>query len=117
MKKLQNCFTTPEQSKRLLEIGVPADSADCYLYNVREYGWRSFIRQPYYNENVLCGGSIPCWSVGRLIEIITICCNHYSGNNDIIFNQAAVNHGTIECLIAYLAIEKKDVSVDFSKLS
>jgi hypothetical protein len=30
MKKLQNNFTTPEQSKRLLELGVPADSADLY---------------------------------------------------------------------------------------
>ena len=30
--KLQNNFTTPEQSKRLLELGVPADSADCYIY-------------------------------------------------------------------------------------
>lgn len=31
MKKLQNNFTTPEQSKRLLELDVPADSADCYF--------------------------------------------------------------------------------------
>ena len=31
MKQLQNNFTTPEQSKRLLELGVPANSADCYL--------------------------------------------------------------------------------------
>ena len=30
IKKLQNGFTTPEQSKRLLELGVPVDSADCY---------------------------------------------------------------------------------------
>ena len=30
MKKLQCNFTTPEQSKRLLELGVPADSADCF---------------------------------------------------------------------------------------
>ena len=30
MKQLQNNFTTPEQSKRLLELDVPADSADCY---------------------------------------------------------------------------------------
>ena len=28
MKTLQNNFTTPEQSKRMLELGVPADSAD-----------------------------------------------------------------------------------------
>lgn len=30
MKELQNNFTTPEQSKKLLELGVPADSADMY---------------------------------------------------------------------------------------
>lgn len=28
MKTLQNDFTTPEQSKRLLELGLPADSAN-----------------------------------------------------------------------------------------
>ncbi len=31
MKKLQSNFTTPEQSKRLLEMGVPTDSADFYM--------------------------------------------------------------------------------------
>ncbi len=31
MKQLQNNFTSPEQSKRLLELGLPADSADCVL--------------------------------------------------------------------------------------
>ena len=30
MKTLQNNFTTPEQSKRLLELGLPADSADMF---------------------------------------------------------------------------------------
>lgn len=34
MSKLQNNFTTPEQSKRLLELGVPADSADCVAHIV-----------------------------------------------------------------------------------
>ena len=34
IKKLQNNFTTPEQSKRLLKLGVPADSADCVLENL-----------------------------------------------------------------------------------
>lgn len=74
MKKLQNNFTTPEQSKRLLELGVPADSADCYtiinndVYNKDEIRVRqneyeinySFFNNKHYN---------PCWSVGRLIEI------------------------------------------------
>lgn len=34
MSKLQNNFTTSEQSKRLLELGIPTNSADCY-YNDR----------------------------------------------------------------------------------
>ena len=32
MKQLQNNFTTPEQSKRLLELGVHEDSADMMYY-------------------------------------------------------------------------------------
>jgi hypothetical protein len=122
MKTLQNNFTTQEQSKRLLELGVPADSADCYLLRTHTKG-DTFIVEVLHDElyskkekftDIL--EYLPCWSAGRLIEIITICCNHYSGNNDIIFNRAAVDHGIIKCLVAYLAIEKKDVSVDFSKL-
>lgn len=79
MKKLQCNFTTIEQSKRLLELGVPAWTADCFyplnlsgnlsgdtpiiiLFNldVKEIVWDKIY-------------AIPCWSVGRLIEIISIC--------------------------------------------
>ena len=116
IKKLQNNYTTPEQSKKLLKLGVPADSADCYYNTIAEKPY--FLTMPYLYCNWIDKRNppLPCWSVGRLIEIITICCNHYSGNNDIVFNQAAVNHGIIECLVAYLVIAKKDVSLDFSKL-
>ena len=78
MKQLQCNFTTIEQSKRLLELGLPADSADCYnvidsdVYNkddirVRQNDYEisySFFNNKHYN---------PCWSVGRLIEIYHIC--------------------------------------------
>ena len=37
MKNLQNNFTTPEQSKRLLEFGVPADSADLQIPYIEYY--------------------------------------------------------------------------------
>lgn len=60
MKKLQNNFTTPEQSKRLLELGVPADSADCFF---TDSGKREIKNTPF---DILY---TPCWSVGRLIEI------------------------------------------------
>lgn len=37
IKRLQNNFTTPEQSKRLLELGVPADSADLQIPYIEYY--------------------------------------------------------------------------------
>lgn len=75
MKKLQNNYTTPEQSKRLLELGVPAWTADCYYYDMfdkhikvsyidadKDYKWD--LENEYAPK--------PCWSVGRLIEIYKI---------------------------------------------
>ena len=81
MKKLQNNFTTPEQSKRLLGLGVPADSCDSYYiaedeampnwlpYKKGYSEWRkeAFGLSHGYTE------IIPCWSVGRLMEIYDIC--------------------------------------------
>ena len=76
MVKLQNNFTTPEQSKRLLELGVPADSADMY-YHLENYQY--YVRDEFsikqndffeFYKNIF----YPCWSVGRLMEIFDICC-------------------------------------------
>lgn len=78
MKKLQNNFTTPEQSKRLLELGVPADSADLYFPSF-EKGDKSQPHLLYdmsYSKRVPIGYEklyLPCWSVGRLTEITKIC--------------------------------------------
>lgn len=75
MKKLQNNFTTIEQSKRLLELGVPADSADCIFtrYSKDEKWKRRFI-EDVVGEQLFCNKDFyfPCWSVGRLIEIYGI---------------------------------------------
>ena len=79
MKNLQNNFTTPEQSKRLLELGVPADSADCYLLRTHTKG-DTFIVDVLHDELYSKKDKftdlleyIPCWSVGRLMEICEIC--------------------------------------------
>lgn len=75
MAKLQNNYTTHEQSKRLLELGVPVDSADCYYRNFASSRVRLIpnIRETddkfCIDTNIL----IPCWSVGRLMEIFDIC--------------------------------------------
>lgn len=89
MIKLQNNFTTPEQSKRLMEIGVPADSADCIL---RHYNWadEDLKEENWETPAIINKGispseamdmylddeydmTMPCWSVGRLIEIYATC--------------------------------------------
>lgn len=80
MKTLQNNFTTPEQSKRLLELGVPADSADCFYlkaHPVENYVYvltdnRTYTEQVAVSE-YRYSDFIPCWSAGRLMEIIDIC--------------------------------------------
>jgi hypothetical protein len=111
--KLQNNFTTPEQSKRLLELGVPADSADCYyvtsvgkkpniIHNNLDFDLKSKATQK------------PCWSVGRLIEIIKIC----SDLNAILGYQIAYNtkHKTSLLHIVIQVIEDYINEFNFSKL-
>ena len=89
MEKLQINVTTQEQSKRLLELGVPADSADCY----------------YHNGDV-------CWSVGRLIQIIQICLP----DKDVrtAFEEMIYSKNLIITLM--LMIESNIKIIDFSKL-
>jgi hypothetical protein len=64
MKKLQNNYTTIEQSKRLLELGVPAWTADCYYTESGKIKIKDTALDILYT---------PCWSVGRLMEIFAIC--------------------------------------------
>lgn len=54
-------FTSKEQSRDLLEMGLPWSSADCYFDkdgNIHVYTLNA-------NRNILP----PCWSTGRLIRI------------------------------------------------
>lgn len=114
MKKLQNNFTTPEQSKRLLELGLPADSADCYLLRTIMKG-DTFIVEVLHDElyskkdkftNIL--EYLPCWSVGRLIEIYCILTNAKE------FKMYTI--GTLVEEIIYLLNAIKINGADFSKL-
>lgn len=82
MKKLQNNFTNINQIIRLLELGVPADSADMYIECYWCYGGNSMWRykvdsHEMFGDRKQIGEGVgeirPCWSVGRLIEIYCLC--------------------------------------------
>lgn len=133
MKKLQNNFTTPEQSKRLLELGVPADSADCMSFIVTDKGKDFFDdiecgtqiirpllpRDSYTKAAFPSDGSrfveepFPCWSVGRLIEILKECINNEDDLIDIFVELQYSN----DILTTILMIFRDNKAIlDFSKL-
>ena len=101
-------FTTKEQSKRILEIGIPANSADCYIENslnkVEIIQHENFdvlrkIGRRYGDDD------IPIWSVGQLIYIATVM-------NNGVFN---IKNDNKRSLIEVL-IENLSRYSDFSKL-
>lgn len=112
MKKLQNNFTTPEQSKRLLELGVPADSADCYTakngVGIRTIG---VLQEKYtsFARRTILYGVHPCWSVGRLIEIYKLCTGSISVHITYYTDQ-------MEEILSMIKIAVAREDLDFSKL-
>lgn len=105
MKTLQSNFTTPEQSKRLLELGVPEWTADCF-YKLDLYSFKT--EMCFTKEDSLLHHYTPCWSVGRLIEIILLCPHR----RNITISKG---YNPIESLINQLVM-LREVGTDFSKL-
>lgn len=95
IKKLQSNFTTPEQSKSLLELGVPVCTADCVYFEDWTKVGRDFIPEnktydEYTQERVVVA---PCWSVGRLIEIYNMCTSEngiYIPKNHIVLDRVLI---------------------------
>lgn len=131
MKKLQNNFTTPEQSKRLLELGVPSDSADAILRHYiwasgydenDEENWETPMVIDYKSQLSVSDllemviddeydKAIPCWSVGRLIEIHETC-------TSCLFERRYTELSVLEDVLAQIAedVMATDECWDFSKL-
>lgn len=83
---MENNFTTIEHSNNLIESGLPSWTADCFFVKNDFICGCSDSNQKYYItirqtgfeiENdlffKLSDHLIPCWSVGRLIEIYNTC--------------------------------------------
>lgn len=131
MKTLQNNFTTPEQSKKLLELGVPVDSADCYYsHYIKTYAHSEYTEilwhrprfitednKPSWNAKLMDGTQtyLPCWTVGQLIKII---CNCHVITNQFMENWICCDKDTnlIELLISDIDVYIAAGHIDFSKL-
>lgn len=120
MKTLQSNFTTPEQSKRLLELGVPAWTADCYCptdlrQNPIEDATPTIIPYQLDTDEIEWDRvhALPCWSVGRLIEILKECTNNEDDLIDIFVELQYSN----DILTTILMIFRDNKAIlDFSKL-
>ena len=112
MIQLQNNFTTPEQIKRLLELGVPADSANCYRVESELYDKGIRVRYSEYELNpefFNVPNRIPCWSVGRLIEIYCLC-------TDVDLKIGLSEITLVEFMVKLIELLVNAKRMDFSKL-
>lgn len=113
IKKLQNNYTTPEQSKLLLELGVPADSADCYFNTLAK---KPYVLTDLYSKTNFLEPQLPCWSGVRLMEIIDICeidpKDEEYPTTKMIKDKAEMNY--IDYLVG--TVQKMLHRLDFSKL-
>ena len=115
MKTLQNNFTTHEQSKRLLELGIPVDSADMY--------YKRTLFKPYlFNEGVLFSAYskvediVPCWTVGRLIEICLKCSTREQRQISFFCDGDYDEYSLIDYVVTVLESSVMTSHMDFSKL-
>lgn len=111
MKQLQCNFTTPEQSKRLLELGVPRYSADMWYIGAVDAPkkYPPFPSFSYWVDGMIYERDLPCWSVGRLIEIYEIV-----GENAGQCVSTTKSTSRIESLVQLY--EENATLLDFSKL-
>lgn len=118
-------YTTYSQSEKLLEIGLPADSSDCFRVKSEwsEEAIPQVLDKKFSEQKEQYDGGfffrtipiVPCWSVGRLLQIIMQCLNWGATKREAFINEKAFNDGVIDELIAYISDNIK--FYDFSRLS
>ena len=120
MKKLQNNFTTPEQSKRLLDIGLPVKSADCYYCIINatiQQGIEVICdSDTFFDINTYLKDFFPCWSVGRLIEICLKCSTLEQRHVRFFCNGDDDEYSLIDYVVTVLESGVITNHMDFSKL-
>lgn len=117
MKKLSEKYITNiEQSKRLLELGVPSNTANHYfpLMPTDNRGWKLCTDYTFKREinEELHPSAIPAWCVGRLIEILEITVGVPWADKELLGKQGTL----LERVLSDFEDVVKFNKIDFSKL-
>ena len=88
--------TTIEQSKRLLDLGLKPETADCFHWS---YSGTNYIGN--IDEEPLSEEDVPAWSLHRLMELLNpqtvefAMSTVYGAYEDVIYNiSISIKHGT-----------------------
>jgi len=123
MIKFQQTFTNAEQSKRLLKIGLPIDSADIALLDTPDSPYDPYIigGDMTIRRKLRKGHGLPSWSVGRLIDIELACREQIEGMiprliiaREPTWELPTSGREMLDTLIGFM--EKGGFKYDFSKL-
>ena len=67
-------YTNHEQSKKLMDVGLPANSADmCYTINDELKMLRTIPTCIPYRDFTAKEFYLPCWSTGELLRLLNLC--------------------------------------------
>ena len=111
-----NNFTNIDQSKLLLENGLPIDTADCFYLgdqiNIRK---GNELESNFFEKT--CNDTFPCWSSGQLLEIDLLC----KEEDDAVWffnrnNESSLNNFIFERIVLKLKNNKYDFS-RYSKIN
>lgn len=110
MIQYQETFTNAEQSIKLLELGLPIDSANIALLDTPDSPYDPYIigGDIALRQRLREGRGVPSWSVGRLLQIWQKCTGCYY----VIYKGDRILEALIDS-IEYVVINKY---ADFSKL-
>lgn len=110
MSELRKDYTTPEQSKILLELGIPIESANIVYYHTPDSLHDPYlITEKRQIENLKAGKGLPCWSGGRLIELYM-----KSKRLDFMYFRIMSDTNMIDSIVRLFVEHQNDM--DFSKL-
>ena len=105
--------TSIEQSKQLMEYGMPLNTADCMIDEKFPEVIIVLSKKNCYTEaKELFKTSLPCWSIGRLIKLHLACNTEWPNPNDkhLIFSELTDFNGFIDMIIQQVHNNKYDFS-------